>query len=63
MLNNGAFLVLMLRIDRLIDLSAPKEEGFFDNFRREKGIFSVVLSFCYSKKVKTQVIFFILQIK
>ena len=63
MLNNGTFLVLMLRFHRVMDLSAPKEEGVFDNFRREKGLFSVVLSLRYSKKVKTKVIFFILQIK
>ena len=49
MLNNGAFLVLMLRIDGLMDLSTPKEEGFFDNFRRKKGIFSVLLSLHYSE--------------
>ena len=63
MLNNGTFLVLMLRFHRVMDLSAPKEEGVFDNFWREKGLFSVVLSLRYSKKVKTKVIFFILQIK
>ena len=63
MLNDSTFLVLKLRIDGLMDLSTPKEEGFFDNFQWEKGMFSIIFSLYYSKKVKTQVIFFILQIK